>query len=182
MIDECHVVLNDQRDFRPRLQELGELNRAQVPMVLLTATLPPSEEDRFMQRMWMQPKDVQVFRAPTTRKNIRYRTYQIHSRASSDQEPELLRVIQDARISLAGDEKLVIYSATVEDCKSLAQTIGCEAYFHDVEDKKGTFTRFAHQEQYNTIVATNAFGTGIDVPHIRWVIHVGEPRALFDYS
>ena len=51
VIDECHVVLNDQRDFRPRLQKLGELNRAQVPMVILTATLPPIKEQRFMKRM-----------------------------------------------------------------------------------------------------------------------------------
>ena len=58
VINECHVVLNEQEDFRPRLQELGELNRAQVPIVMLTATLPPADEDRFIKRIWMQSGDV----------------------------------------------------------------------------------------------------------------------------
>ena len=182
VIDECHVVLNEQEDFRPRLQELGELNRAQVPMVMLTATLPPADEDRFMKRMWMQSGDVQIFQATTTRRNIQYRTYRIRGRTLRDQEEELLQVINRARASLAGEEKLVIYSGQVEDCKSLAETIGCEAYFHNAEDKKGTFHRFANEKRYDTIVATSAFGTGIDIPHIRWVIHIGEPRTLFDYS
>ena len=90
VIDECHVVLNDQQDFRPRLQKLEELNRAQVPMVMLTATLPPVEEARFMKRMWIQPSDVQVFRATTTRKNIQYETFRIRSRTFRDQDFELL--------------------------------------------------------------------------------------------
>ncbi|KAL8991046.1 MAG: hypothetical protein Q9169_007961 [Polycauliona sp. 2 TL-2023] len=182
VIDECHVVLNDQQDFRPRLQELGELNRAQVPMVMLTATLPPVEETRFMKRMWIQPSDVQMFRATTTRKNIQYETFSIRSRTTGDQESELLQMIQGAQASLASHEKLVVYSGRIEDCKSLAEFIGCEAYFHDAEDKKGMFHRFATEERCNTVVATSAFGTGIDVAHIRWVIHVSEPRTLFDYG
>ena len=83
VIDECYVVLNEQEDFRPRLQELGDLNRAQVPMVMLTATLPPAD-DRFMKRMWMQSGDVQIFRATTTRRNIEYRTYRIRGRILRD--------------------------------------------------------------------------------------------------
>ncbi|KAL8626673.1 hypothetical protein Q9189_007623 [Teloschistes chrysophthalmus] len=106
VMDECHVVLNEQHDFRPRLQELGEFNKAQVPMVMLTATLPTTEE------------------------------------------------------------------ASVDG----------EAYFHDAEDKKGLFRRFATEDGCTTIVATSAFGMGVDVPHIRWVIHTNEPRTLFDYS
>ena len=43
VIDECHVVLNDQLDFRKHLQKLGKLASAETQMVLLTATLPPTE-------------------------------------------------------------------------------------------------------------------------------------------
>ena len=182
VIDECHAVLNEQRGFRPRLQELGELNKAQVPMVMLTATLPPTEEDRFMKRMWLTPSDVRVFRAVTTRRNIQYQTYRIPGRTSGDQEADLLRFIDHARASLASHEKVVVYSSRLDDCQSLATSIGCEAYFHDAHDKKGTFDRFANEAHHKIIVATSAFGMGIDVPHIRWVIHVNEPRTLFDYS
>ena len=84
-----------------------------------------------------------------------------------DQEEELLQVINRARASLAGKEKLVIYSGQVEDYKLLAETISYEVYFLDAEDKKGTFHRFANEKRYDTIVATSAFGTGINIPYIR---------------
>ena len=51
VIDECHIVLNQQRDFRPMMQQLGRLMIARTQVVLLTATLPPSLEDRLWQRM-----------------------------------------------------------------------------------------------------------------------------------
>ncbi|KAI4192534.1 MAG: hypothetical protein LQ350_008631, partial [Teloschistes chrysophthalmus] len=182
VIDECHVVLNEQHDFRPRLRELGELNRAQVPMVMLTATLPPTDEDEFLKRMWLRRGDLRIFRATTTRKNIQYRTYRLRGRTSEQQESDLLRTIREAQGQLSGSEKLVIYSSRVEDCKALAASVDGEAYFHDAEDKKGIFHRFATEDGCSTMVATSAFGMGVDVPHIRWVIHTNEPLALFDYS
>ena len=182
VIDECHVVLNEQRDFRPRLQELGELNKAQVPMVMLTATLPVEEEARFMERMWVRREEVKMFRESTTRKNIRYVTYRVRAQTSRKQEEEVRRMMEEKRDRLTEGEKMVVYSSRVEDCQSLAESLGCEAYFHEQDDKGGIFERFAGDERSNTIVATSAFGMGIDVPHMRYVIHVSEPRTLFDYS
>ena len=180
VIDECHVVLNDQAGFRPKLRELGELNRAQVQIVMLTATLPPEEEGEFMKRMWIQPKDVRIFRESTSRRNIRYCTYSLREKTSRKQEEEVRRLIESKQAMLQEGEKMVVYSNQVEDCKGLAESFGCEAYFHNAEDKGGTFQRFQDREQ--GIVATSAFGMGIDVPHIRFVVHVSEPRSLFDYS
>ncbi|KAF7174543.1 hypothetical protein CNMCM5623_007767 [Aspergillus felis] len=50
MINECHMVLNDQRDFRPQMAQLGWLVQACTQMVWLTATLPPSMEDELCRR------------------------------------------------------------------------------------------------------------------------------------
>ena len=58
-------------------------------------------------------------------------------------------------------------SGQVEDYKLLAETIGYKAYFYNAEDKKGTFYWFANEKRYDTIVATSAFRTGIDIPYIR---------------
>ncbi|KAL9606886.1 MAG: hypothetical protein Q9167_008133, partial [Letrouitia subvulpina] len=82
VIDECHMVLNEQADFRPKIRELGALSRARVPIVILTATLPPEDIGRFMKRMWIEPEDTTVFRERTTRKNIRYSTYAIKAKTS----------------------------------------------------------------------------------------------------
>ena len=51
VVDECHVVLNDQKDFRPKLKELRQLNRAGVQIIFLTATLPVGMKNRFMKRI-----------------------------------------------------------------------------------------------------------------------------------
>ncbi|GME30610.1 conserved hypothetical protein, partial [Neofusicoccum parvum] len=72
VIDECHVVLNDQVDFRKQLQQLGKLMAAETQMVLLTATLPPSKEAELWRRMGWTAAEVVVFRAATTRRNVSY--------------------------------------------------------------------------------------------------------------
>ncbi|KAL2043679.1 hypothetical protein ABVK25_012540, partial [Lepraria finkii] len=55
IIDKCHVVLNDQLDFRRKLRRMGELNRTAVQMVLMTATLPPSQAGELWRRMGWDP-------------------------------------------------------------------------------------------------------------------------------
>jgi len=72
VIDECHVVLNDQLDFRKMLQQLGQLAMAETQMVLLTATLPPSLEEELFQRMFWQRDEVTLIRGSTVRPNIAY--------------------------------------------------------------------------------------------------------------
>ena len=182
VIDKCHVVLNEQRDFRPQLQELGELGRAEVPMVMLTAILPPTVEEYFMKRMWMKADNIYMFRSYTTRSNIRYQIYRMQNYTVRAQEAELLEYIYQARAELYSSDKMVIYSNRVEDCKSLAESIRCEVYFHHADDTQRIFQRFAREERHNTIVTTSAFGMGIDIAHIRCVMYINEPRTLFDYS
>lgn len=97
VIDECHVVLNDQATFRPRLRELGDLNRMQVQMVILTAILPPEEETRFIERIWMVAGDVTTFRESTVRTNIAYRVRPLRQRTSRAQEEELIAMIEEQR-------------------------------------------------------------------------------------
>ena len=149
---------------------------------MLTTTLLPTVEEYFMKKIWMKADDIYIFRSRTTRSNIRYQIYRMQNRTVRAQEAELLEYIYQARAELYGGDKMVIYNNRVEDCKSLAESIGCEAYFHHADDTQGIFQRFAREKRYNIIVATSAFGMGIDVAHIRCVMYVNEPRTLFDYS
>ena len=52
------------------------------------------------------------------------------------------RLIEKKHARLQAGEKIVVYSYQVEDCKGLAESFGCEAYFYDTEDKGGIFQRF----------------------------------------
>lgn len=73
-IDECHVILNNRTDFRCKLQQVGKFSHAEAPMVLLTATLPPSCESKLWRRIGWNALQVRIIRARTSRANIGYRT------------------------------------------------------------------------------------------------------------
>jgi hypothetical protein len=73
IIDKCHIALNRRFTFRKQMQQLGKLVTVETQMVLLTATLPPSEEQELYRRMHFQSDRVKMFRARTTRTNVAYR-------------------------------------------------------------------------------------------------------------
>ena len=63
----------------------------------------------------------------------------------------------------------------------MADQLGCDAFFSKQHDLDGILSRF-RQTPGSVIVATNALGMGIDIPDIRSVIHLGQPRTILDYA
>ena len=188
VIDECHVILNDQTNFRPAMAQLGKLIVAQAQMIYLTATLPPTVETQLFQRLRTTKNDVHLFRARTHRTNIVYRFWQptVSNRYANSYDwveiSEVVGFIQD-RIKRARLQagRSVIYGPTTKTVEQLAQLLGCEAYHSRTLDRKGVLARF----QANTtgvVVATSALGMGVDIPNIRSIIHIGLPRSLLDYA
>jgi superfamily II DNA helicase RecQ len=72
VINECYIVLNRRYNFRKEMQRLGKLAAAKTQMVMLTATLPPSEEDELFRRMYVKREQVELIRAATARTNVAY--------------------------------------------------------------------------------------------------------------
>ena len=95
MIDECHIVLNRRYTFRKQMQQLGKLVAAETQMVMLTATLPPSEEEELFGRMHFNQEQVKMFRARTTRTNVAYKVIKI-AKALKKEEAEavVLKVVR----------------------------------------------------------------------------------------
>jgi helicase-like protein len=186
VIDECHVVLNEQRDFRPMLQQLGRLMTARTQMVLLTATLPPSLEDRLWQRMRWSREQVSVFRGRTSRTNVAYRIWRPMVERGFEgphrwiQMDHVASFIRD-RIRRSRAGRTIVYAPVVAHVTTMAEILGCEAYYHDQLDKAGVLDRFRSQAR-GVIVATSALGMGVDIPDIRSIIHLGRPRTLLDYA
>ena len=186
VIDECHVILNNQKDFRPAMAQLGRLTVAQTQMVYLTATLPPTAERRLFDRIHSMPQDVQLFRSRTCRTNVAYRVYQPevdgHFQTSYRwvEAPEVTAFIYN-RIQRAQPGKVIIYASTIPIVVQMAQLLECEAYHSKQVDKAAVLARF-RSGAANVIVATSALGLGVDIPDIRCIIHVGQPRTLLDYA
>ena len=76
---------------------------------------------------------------------------------------------------------MIIYGSIVEHVRMMADQLGCDAFFSKQHDLDGILSRF-RQTPGSVIVATNALGMGIDIPDIRSVIHLGQPRTILDYA
>ncbi len=165
VIDECHIVLNRKFTFRKQMQQLGKLMMAETQMVLLTATLPPGEEEELYRRMYFKKDQVKMFRARTARVNVAYRVVNIGGLRRREEK--------------AG--KVVVYCNTVGKAKRIAEALGCDVYHHDAVGKDSMLIDFMEGKQ-QVIVATSALGMGVDIPDIRYIIHVDRPRTLLDYA
>jgi superfamily II DNA helicase RecQ len=180
VIDECHVVLDSRGDFRPRLRRLGELLVAETQMIMLTATLPPSEEKEFFQQMMMPSGMVTTFRASTSRPNIRYQRITMGNDRNDDANGTVVPLVGQ-KLGQFPAGKIIVYGASIQRVQEVAAELGCEAYYRDVDDRSEVFQRVVGAS-CRVVVATNALGLGIDLPDIRVVIHMDPVRSLRDFA
>ncbi|KXH39658.1 hypothetical protein CSAL01_12557 [Colletotrichum salicis] len=179
VVDECHVVLESTRTFRPRLMELGEaIREIGVQTVCLTATLAAADEAAFYRLMRFDIGRVRMFRVPTTRKNIRYAVRVVgQADEVGDRDAlndEVCRIAVEWLQSIlkeGGQGKAIVYATSIERVQQLGEMLGCATFFSDVgstENKAGRLEdwRKSHGAE-GVIVATNALGLGIDIPDRR---------------
>ncbi|KAG9384308.1 RecQ Superfamily II DNA helicase [Pyrenophora tritici-repentis] len=101
IIDECHIVLNRQYTFRKQMQQLGKLVAVETQMVMLTATLPPSEEDELFRRMHFEP----------------YRVVRVEKeRKRQEVEATVLAMVQQ-KVRKYKSGKIVVYGNSVPKVK-----------------------------------------------------------------
>jgi superfamily II DNA or RNA helicase len=185
VVDECHTILNDQVDFRKRLQRLGELAAAETQMVLLTATLPPSEEERLFQRMYWQREEVRLIRASTVRPNIKYSVVKSSRRAperAAHLDEMVSRFLEDPR---HGQSKVLIMCNSRTGAEEVARrgSFPCEYYHAGMSNRaREEVLEDFRQGRFRVIAATGAFGMGIDIDDIHLVIHIDEPWDMLDYG
>ncbi|KAI4191730.1 MAG: hypothetical protein LQ350_008739 [Teloschistes chrysophthalmus] len=118
-----------------------------------------------------------MFGSATRRVNIQYRTIRIEARG--EELPQYVTRIQ-ATFGRYTSGKAVVYCNTVQLTKDLGEALGCPSFYHDMEKKLETLDWFRGEGRM--IVATSAFGMGIDIPDIRLIVHIGWPRTLMDYG
>ncbi|KAI1663164.1 DEAD/DEAH box helicase [Pyrenophora tritici-repentis] len=165
VIDECHIVLNRQYTFRKQMQQLGKLVAVETQMVMLTATLPPSEEDELFRRMHFERGQVRMFRAPTARSNIAYRVVRIEKeRRRGEVEASVLEMVRQ-KVAKYKTGKIVVAM------RIITHAVG----------KASMLEEFMGGKQ-RVIVATSALGMGVDVPDIRCIVHMDWPFSVLDYA
>ena len=184
-VDECHLILTaaEYRELLPRLEQLRLLP---CPLVMLTATLPPSMEEAFDQAMALRgecpggesPTFPTYIRAPTHRPNFAYAVEVVLGSQLEDRAHQLL---EEAGRTLQGNERAALFCTSRLTCERMAQRLGCSPYHSTWAGKKESLAGWAAGSQ-KFIVATSALGSGIDVAGIRAVIHLGRPQTIVDFA
>ena len=183
VIDECHTVLDSRPDFRPKMKEAGAVMvKRGVQMVYLTATLRPSEEQEFMQIMKVQIPPKQKFRAPTTRPNIAYSV--VEHKEGVDEMTSIQELVSQKLQQYPAPAKIIIYSSSIDTIEEIGAQLGCHIYHASIgsaEAKSGIQERWERADG-QVVVASNAFGLGIDQPDVRVVVHVGPIYQMAAYG
>ncbi len=176
-IDEAHCISEWGHDFRPEYRRLRPImdQIADVPVIALTATATPKVQQDIQKNLGML--DAKVFKASFNRPNLYYEV-----RPKKNVDREIIKYVKQNE-----GKSGIIYCLSrkkVEEIAELLQINGIKAlpYHAGLESA----VRAKHQDMFlmedvDVIVATIAFGMGIDKPDVRYVIHHDIPKSLESY-
>lgn len=176
-VDEAHCISDWGHDFRPEYRKIrpivDEIGRA--PIIALTATATPKVQNDILKNLGIM--DAHVFKSSFNRPNLYYEV-----RDKIDQDKDIIKYIKQHP-----GKSGIIYCLSRKKVEELAQVLvinGIRAVpYHAGLDAK---VRAENQDKFlmeevDVIVATIAFGMGIDKPDVRFVIHYDVPRSLEGY-
>ncbi len=177
-IDEAHCISEWGHDFRPEYRNLRHIIKQidSVPVIGLTATATEKVQEDILKTLGIS--DAKTFKASFNRPNL---FYEVRPK-TQDVEKDIIRFVKQ-RMGKSG----IIYCLSrkkVEEIAQVLQVNGIKAVpYHAGLDAK---TRAKHQDMFlmedcDVVVATIAFGMGIDKPDVRYVIHHDIPKSLESY-
>ena len=180
-VDEAHCISQWGYDFRPSYLQIAQIRKLvpDVPVLALTATATPQVVDDIQERLKsanLEDKSFNVFKMSFERKNLAYVV-----RHADDKIGELIHILKSTKGSA------IVYARSRRRTKEYAEIIneaGISATFYhagldsSVKDQR---QREWQDNKHRVMVATNAFGMGIDKPDVRVVVHVDCPDSIEAY-
>lgn len=179
VVDEAHCISDWGHDFRPdyrRIVDILKLLPPNIPVLATTATA----NDRVIEDIIVQLRnDLKVIRGPLTRESLAIEVIKISSRE------ERMAWIAENINQLHGTG--LIYCLTKSDCKMMQRWleslgIACEEYDGDLErEERDRIEELFMKNQIKVLIATTAFGMGVDKSDISFVIHFQKPANIVSY-
>nr|WP_314289078.1 DNA helicase RecQ [uncultured Capnocytophaga sp.] len=178
-VDEAHCISEWGHDFRPEYRNIRTIIErlgSNIPIVALTATATPKVQEDILKNLGMM--EANVFKSSFNRPNLYYEVRPKTKNVDAD----IIRFVKQN-----SKKSGIIYCLSRKKVEDLAQTLqvnGISAVpYHAGLDAK---TRAKHQdmflmEEVDVVVATIAFGMGIDKPDVRFVIHHDIPKSIESY-
>jgi ATP-dependent DNA helicase RecQ len=176
-IDEAHCISEWGHDFRPEYRRIKSMiqNLGNMPVIALTATATPKVQIDIQKNLQMEEAD--VFISSFNRKNLFYEV-----RPKKETKKQLIKFLKDHK-----GKSGVIYCLSRKKVEEIAQLLNVNGFkaapYHaglDPDVRMKNQDDFLNEE-VDIIVATIAFGMGIDKPDVRFVVHYDVPKSLEGY-
>jgi ATP-dependent DNA helicase RecQ len=187
-IDEAHCISQWGHDFRPDYLKIGGALRAMAParIVACTATATPAVRKEILERLSLDPASTRVILRGFARPNLHLAAIEVEG--TKERRAWIGRTLEDALGSpTAPRGGAIVYAGTRKATDEIAGLVAgrgwrVAAYHAGLEAEQRSFVSDAFgRRELDVVVATNAFGMGIDRPDVRCVVHVAPPGSIEAY-
>ena len=180
-VDEAHCISEWGHDFRPDYTRLREFRRllGDPPTVALTATATPDVQQDILRQLGLPPESVRCFHEGVDRPNLRLDVLEVFG------DEEKIEPILEVRKRQPGPG--IVYFTLIKTLERFSERLEEEGVAHlkyhgDLErtERRRAQDRFMHEADH-LVLATNAFGMGVDKEDIRFVLHAEAPGSMESY-
>ena len=185
-VDEAHCISEWGHDFRPDYTRLAELRAimGNPTTIALTATATPEVQVDIVKQLGLQPDDVTMFHEGIDRPNLDLRVIDVWD---SDEKLDSIHAVVEEWVTPESTGSGIVYFTLIRTLEEFSENLRKEGVshvcYHGDLDRR---TRKAIQDDFmkgrnRIVLATNAFGMGVDKEDIRFVIHADVPGSMESY-